>query len=502
MPTKTLPLLYKRGANGNLFVFRVEIIDAQVLKYSYQLKDENETNKKPDEVKPSISEYEDAKVGQKTGKDRALIAANNEWKKKKDRGYEETIPSPSKTCNNNSQGNGDDKKIFKTPMLAKTYPKDAKLPKRGCAQKKINGNRGFALVENDGIHIYSRTQNEYPQFPHINKVLLKFYEKVVEIMPEATGLDGELYIYGQPFQIIESVCGKGRKTKEGKKYAIHPWAPSMKFYLFDIVDNGENIFEDRIRAAATVFSSPLVPTPSAGTGVGENWDPLVFVGVDLFNTEDELVSHHIRYVLEGYEGTIIRDLDSVYRGNGYRSSGLLKYKDVQDEEAEIIGGKPVTKKGTREGCIVFRVRNDRGIEYDCTPACSVAESREMYKNLQKYIGRIVKVEYQESHESGVVQFGRALIEKRAKIIGGKGRKGKRYEGCIVFDIVTEDGEKIQMIPGGSIEEWREMLENLDDYIGQDCVVSSKSAGGSGEIKTGRLLSQEGSGRVLGRRDRE
>lgn len=471
----SLPPLCKRGKKGNLYFFEVGADDNIVIKRDYQAR----LNKKGKiiidteklERSTTKTEYEPPKVGKRTAADRAETMARSIWKRKKDKGYSETIPSE------------DDPIRFTNPMLAKSYPKDAKLPEKGCTQRKINGCRGFCLVnESDkDVTIYSRNQIIYTQFPHIQEELIRFHKRIKKKLPGIYGYDGELYIHGSSYQTIESICGS---RKHG-----HKWADKCKFYMFDLVDDGRYTFAERILAIAEVFAT------------GE-WDDgcLRFVDIDFFNDESELIQNHISYVMDGYEGTIIRDLNGRYEGNNYRSNALLKFKDVQDEEAEIINGKEA--KGDHEGCVVFQVKNMNGTKYWCTPACSLEESKLMFAELDKYIGRIVKVEYQEPYESEKPQFGRIIMEMEGKIVGGTGRGGKRYAGCVLFDVIAEDGKNYKMVPNGSIEEWKEMLENIDDYIGQKCMIASKKAVGSGNIRTGRLLPRKGTGRIIGRRDRE
>ena len=473
--TISLPTLCKRGKKGNLYFFEVGAEDNQVIKRDYQAKLSKKGKIIVDDEKlersTTITYFDPPKVGKRTAADRAETAARSQWKKKKDKGYSLTIPSEDAPTR------------FTNPMLAKTYPKDAKLPKRGCTQRKINGCRGFSLVneEETEVTIYSRNQIIYSQFPHIQEELLEFHKQIKKKLPNIYGYDGELYIHGISYQKVESICGS---RKHG-----HRHAEKCKFYMFDLVDDGSYTFEERMLAMAEIFAT------------GEwNDGSLKFVSIDLYEDEEELIQNHMSYVLEGYEGTIIRDLDGKYEGNNYRSNALLKFKDVQDEEAEIIDGKEA--KGDHEGCVVFQVRNSNDVEYWCTPACSIEESRKMFSELDKYIGRIVKVEYQEPYESGEPQFGRVIMEMEGKIIGGSSRKGKRYEGCVLFDVLAEDGKKYKMVPNGSIEEWKEMFDNIDDYVGQKCMVASKKAAGAGNVRAGRLLPRKGKGRVLGRRDRE
>ena len=79
---------------------------------------------------------------------------------------------------------------------------------------------------------------------------------------------------------------------------------------------------------------------------------------------DEAKEWHEKFLNEGYEGSIYRNPDGIYKGT--RSWDLMKFKDFHDAEATIVGYE--LGKGKRTGTIgKFIMQDDEGVEFGCPP---------------------------------------------------------------------------------------------------------------------------------------
>jgi hypothetical protein len=65
------------------------------------------------------------------------------------------------------------------------------------------------------------------------------------------------------------------------------------------------------------------------------YEKLVYVDTYQVNNEEEIKEYHTKFLEGGFEGLIIRNKHSLYKTK-QRSSDLLKYKDFEDAEFEII----------------------------------------------------------------------------------------------------------------------------------------------------------------------
>jgi DNA ligase-1 len=103
----------------------------------------------------------------------------------------------------------------------------------------------------------------------------------------------------------------------------------------------------------------------------------------------------------GYEGAMVRNLSSEYLFKN-RSMSLLKVKDFEDAEFQIIGGKE--GQGREVGMVIFKCKTDSGVEFDVRPRGTQEERSLMWQNLQSYIGKPLTVRYQGLTDEGSLRF--------------------------------------------------------------------------------------------------
>jgi hypothetical protein len=73
-----------------------------------------------------------------------------------------------------------------------------------------------------------------------------------------------------------------------------------------------------------------------------------------------------------------------------------------DDEFEMVDGR--APEGSQEGCMVFKCATPDGGSFDVTPKGTFEEKREMFLNLESYIGKQLTVRYQEKSEDGIPIF--------------------------------------------------------------------------------------------------
>jgi DNA ligase-1 len=185
-------------------------------------------------------------------------------------------------------------------------------------------------------------------------------------------LDGELYSHDIPFNAIS---GAVRSTNKPSKYDS-----SIQFHIFDIIlpENLELPYKDRIAILKCIEKE--FDTPS-----------LRYVYYTPLQDEKEIEEYHSTFVNEGYEGLMIRDLNSPYV-IGRRVRGLLKYKHFIDTEYEIVDVQE--GEGSEKGASIFVCQTKEGNEFTVRPRGSIEKRRIQYQNREKYIGKMLTVRYQ------------------------------------------------------------------------------------------------------------
>ena len=203
--------------------------------------------------------------------------------------------------------------------------------------------------------------------------------KLFEQLPNNVVLDGELFTFDLSF---EEISGCARQTKNVDKLKI----VKLKYYIFDcyIPDIG---FENRSSILSEAFSKLQLNT-------------LILVETQRISTSIEIM--HDEYILQGYEGIMIRNAQGIYKLN-YRSVDLQKYKCFIDNEYRIIDVKEAT--GNDKGTAIFVCEDEKIKETFAVRARGTRESRAHYwTNSDEFIGKLLTVRYQNLTEYGLPRF--------------------------------------------------------------------------------------------------
>lgn len=271
-------------------------------------------------------------------------------------------------------------KLNLKPMLAKGW-KDlsarakSKLTWPVMYQPKLDGRRCFAFRKNGAAFLLSRGGEPY--------VVQHVMDDLEVTLPEDVVLDGELYIPGASRQYIGSLITRPREESVQLEYHV---------YDVTLLSEQTRVSEKRVEDLfywhqnnqKLLQSIKLVETGSA-------------------SNEEQIVQAHDAYVLQGYEGIIIRLYGGLYKF-GYRSGELLKYKNFEDDEFEIISyttGKPGSDW---DNVPIFRCKMKSGVEFDAAPKGTVAERYQMLLEAPNLIGKMLTVRYQGFTDDGNLDF--------------------------------------------------------------------------------------------------
>lgn len=350
------PILYHKGRTGKLFSWRI-----------WTEKDEIVTEYGADDGKKQIARKKATpkNVGRSNATDaneQALLEAKSMWTNKVERKYSESSKDAQE-------------EVF-LPMLAHDFLKRGKNVQYPVdVQIKLDGCRCLAYWEDGHVQLMSRGGKPW-NVPHIAKELEDF-------LPKNTILDGELYQHGVGFQTITKLIKKERPESKNIMYLVYD-SP-----INDGVEN--NIWINRRDYLAELFKT--IP-PS-----------IRLVTSHTISSFKEILKKQSEFLEGGYEGTIIRLHNGIYEF-GYRSPSLLKYKEFDDEEFQVIGFEEGI--GRYEGCVTWFCKTKDGKEFKSVPKGTLEEKAEWFKNGKKYIGKWLKVKYFGLSDDGIPRFPVAI----------------------------------------------------------------------------------------------
>jgi DNA ligase-1 len=352
-----LSILYSRATNGKVNTFEIEV-EGNKYRTITGYKD----------MKLTTSEWTvcDAK-SYCSAEEQALKEATAIHRKKIETGSFEDISQI-------------DNKVFFEPMLAhkyEDYKEKIKFPL--ASQKKLDGVR--CIVRVDGM--WSRNGKQIVSVPHIFESLKPLFESNPDLI-----FDGELFALKEScdFNKIISCVKKTKPTEEdlieSKKY--------IQYWVYDLPSNSGSF----ISRYKELLSLNLPNT-------------CVVVSVDQVDNMNDVDAYYEDYVNAGFEGQMLRVLDSPYQNK--RSKYLLKHKSFMDNEYVILDilegqGKLTGKAGT----MVFETKN--GDRFNSSINGDHSYLEEIWLNKDKFIGLTATVKYFEltNTENPVPRFPKVI----------------------------------------------------------------------------------------------
>lgn len=293
----------------------------------------------------------------------------------------------------------DVEKIYK-PMLAKKWDdRKGKINYSSIVhvQPKLDGIRCIAMKEG----LFSRTGKPIVAVPHIYKALAPIFEKY----PDAV-FDGELYNHNlrDDFNSIVSMVRRAKPAADDLKLA----AEVVQYHIYDFPSMGADDFSIRFDKLIAILLE--YKTINVDSSPSTSNDSIQIVETFLCHDEETVDLRYAEALAQGFEGGIIR-IDGPYEQK--RSSLLLKRKDFEDDEFEIVAIEEGS--GNWAGyakVIVFK--NPNGSTNRATIQGSRDYTRHVLENVDSYIGKQATVQYFNLTPDGAPRFPIAKVLHKDK----------------------------------------------------------------------------------------
>jgi len=354
--------LYATSSKGDIKVWKgsvKDVGDKSIIEYEFGLE-----NGKHQIQTTEVKEGKNiGRSNETTPYEQAVKMVESKYNKKRDSGYTEVKNNISTPI---------------LPMLALSFEKRKHNIKYPCyVQPKIDGVRMTCRMVDGKIEMFTRRGKPFTLMTHIEDELIKIFNNLER--GETFYLDGELYSDTLTFQELAGIVRRSSNDEEILKQ-IH----YVVFDCFDLnkpnwdwLDRWESIYHSITENY--VLRCPKFPV----------------------HDENHIYKWNSDFIEQGYEGTIIRNMDGKYKLN-HRSPDLQKYKLFLDDEYEIIGFKEGTN--TDEGCVIWECKTPNGLEFSVRPRGTKEQRTEWFDNGESYISSLLTVRFQELTDDGVPRF--------------------------------------------------------------------------------------------------
>lgn len=274
------------------------------------------------------------------------------------------------------------------PMLANKfedyYPTD-NIPRPDIKvgiQAKLDGIRCNITKDRSA----SRKNKDFVTIPHIRQALVEFFKKYPDIV-----LDGELYNheFKADFNSISSIVKKQKPSVEN----LAESAEFIQYWIYDFYDptRPNMTFTERMKFLVDTF------------GKNTATDKCLILTPTYINIIKSVKLNLEKFLADGYEGAMVRNLHSVYQQK--RTKDLLKYKIFTEEEfiiTDIIEGK-----GNLTGCAAsVECTAVNGESFNAGIMGNREYIRELWKNRTQVIGMQATIKYFNLTPDGIPRFGK------------------------------------------------------------------------------------------------
>ncbi len=349
--------------------------------------------------------YESKNVGKKNernGVQTALIKYAAEYKKKKEAGMTEDASGvvvasdmyfPMKSYK------WDEKKmdfpIFVQPKLDGV---------RAIAYLRITGSNTPEDTTPGDVVIYSSARKVYTGYDDIADQLHPLLKRSAESHNGkiySLYLDGELYIHGEPLQVIS---GDARQESGVKKNQFH------------IFDSFYPFLDEDCKTRLTRVRRLLNDARAAGEFGEEKKEKIKEVPTYRAKDKEELDNVYQTLIDEGYEGVMCRSPNGVYATSNTsesaaKSANILKMKQEFDDEWPVVGF--TQGDGRDKGAIIWIIEVN-GKKVNIQPKdISLQERYALYEDAaanfnRKYKGRLMTVSYGALSTEGIPLRAKAV----------------------------------------------------------------------------------------------
>ena len=364
---KEFPELFKQTSTGAVQTWKTWTED-NVIHEEYGLQ-----NGKKQHRTDTIKEGKNiGKANETTSTEQAQAEANAKWVKKRNKEYREDIKEITEARTTSSFGGT-------LPMLAQKYTKCKAKVKFPCfVQPKLDGIRCTAKCEKGKVTLWFRSGKPVTTMGHIVKALDR-------VMKDKEEFDGELYVHNADFNKIGGCIRRDTHIKKEE-------AERIEYHIYDHPSIGglnEDVpFKDRLdKFLKRDLTHPVIPV-------------VTYIAKD----EEEIMKRYAEFMERGYEGIMIRNMNSPYE-SGKRSYNLLKYKQFDEGEFRITGfdeGRGIYQKAIG----AFILVTESGLEFGAKMCGTgvVDLMKEYFKKPELFIGKEATVKYQGLSEDGVPRF--------------------------------------------------------------------------------------------------
>lgn len=368
--------LYKLNTNGSTQVWHIHRNENSYWSVSGKLDGKMTVNA------PTLCEPKQ----KRTQEQQVVAVCESQIEKKRRKKYVEDI---------NDIHSANDNLLGFEAMLAHKYEGNnkKKITFPCIAQPKLDGIRN--LSTSDGF--FSRGRKEFTSCTHIKAELEGFFKA----NPQAR-LDGELYTH-EFKEDFEKICKAVKKSAEKATATDLVLQEKIQYWVYDTP-----------RIASFTEQDKFVDRQAELAKTFKDYKYVKVVETVIVQNEEELLALKAKWIQDGWEGIMVRQMDAPYEAK--RSYTLQKLKDFIDEEFLIVAiNEGQGKLAGHAGSFTFALHDNEadafiaGLDtnvqkFDAKMIGSIDRLKDLFENPEKALGKTATVRYQNRSADDIPRF--------------------------------------------------------------------------------------------------
>lgn len=268
--------------------------------------------------------------------------------------------------------------VFTCQLAQDSTEQQSKLRGHKRLEVKLDGVRVLAVVNRNGVTLYSRNGKEFKNFPQIEQAL----EQTAEAWKHkhSVVLDGE--IIGESFQALMRQAHRKNDAR----------TQDMTYYIFDAIpladfERGHWNAQQHKRLEVLDSAREVVETQACLRIM-----PGISVDLDTAEGHDVMRRFATDAIAQGYEGIMIKSVDAPYQCK--RSDFWLKWKPTITVDLTVVGMEPGTGRNQgRLGALVCEgLDQGRAIRVNVGSGFTDTDRTDYWQAQQDILGQLVEVQ--------------------------------------------------------------------------------------------------------------
>lgn len=270
--------------------------------------------------------------------------------------------------------------VFKCQLAHKYDLKRVTFPV--AIEAKYDGVRGLMIIDKGEVGIYSRTGKRFVAYDGLCELVKQRLDSLGA--EPSIVLDGEV-VSGN----FNSTVGAARRQSEQDDTGVFMVFDHIQYSDFPASDK---TYLDRRKLASLAIEALKV-------------DRLQLSPAKLAKSEDDIHKFYKGVRDQGGEGVIVKSLKGSYDGS--RSYDWLKIKGCETADVVIVGFNPGDAGKKYEHTLGTLVIDYKGVEVK-VPDITEEWRHEIWNNRDKYLGRLIEVEFHEVTPAGSLRHPRFM----------------------------------------------------------------------------------------------